>query len=87
VYVDGYDWINESNESVAVYPNPTTNNVNIAAPGLQHITIMNALGQVVYESNADGSTTTLDMSSYQTGVYMVRVTTENGESVKLVSKQ
>ncbi len=87
VYVDGYDWINESNESVAVYPNPTTNNVNIAAPGLHHIMVMNALGQVVYDSKADGNMTTLDMSSYQAGVYMVRVTTENGESVKLVSKQ
>ena len=87
VYVDGYDWINESNESVSVYPNPTTNNVNIAAPGINHITVMNMLGQVVYDSNMDGNMTTLDMSSYQTGVYMVRVKTENGESVKLVSKQ
>jgi hypothetical protein len=30
---------------------------------------------------------TLDMSQYQNGVYMVRVTTENGQIVKLVTKQ
>lgn len=87
VYVDGYDWISESNESVSVYPNPTTNDVNIAAPGLNHITILNALGQIIYDSNADGNMTSLDMSQYQAGIYMVRVTTENGESVKLISKQ
>ena len=87
VYVDGYDWIHESNESVAVYPNPTTGNVNIAAPGINHVTVMNTLGQVIYESKADGNMTTLDMSPYQAGVYMVRVTTENGESVKLITKQ
>lgn len=87
VYVDGYDWIGESAESVSVYPNPTTDNVNIVAMGLNHITVMNTLGQVVYDSNANGNMTTLDMSPYQAGVYMVRVTTENGESVKLVSKQ
>ena len=87
VYVDGYDWINESNESVDVYPNPTTTNVNIVGPGINHVTVMNMLGQVVYDGAADGNMTTLDMSSYQTGVYMVRVKTENGESVKLVSKQ
>ena len=87
VYVDGYDWINESNESVSVYPNPTTNNVNIVAPGINHVTVMNTLGQVVYDSHVDGNMTTLDMSQYQAGVYMVRVKTENGESVKLVSKQ
>ena len=87
VYVDGYDWIGENNESVSVYPNPTTGNVNILASGINHITVLNALGQVVYDSDANGNMTTLDMNQYQTGVYMVRVTTENGESVKLVSKQ
>ena len=87
VYVDGYDWISESNESVSVYPNPTTGNVNIAAPGLNHITVLNALGQVIYDSNVDGNMTTLDMDQYQAGIYMVRVATENGESVKLISKQ
>ena len=87
IYVDGYDWINENNESVSVYPNPTTNNVNIVAPGINHVTVMNALGQVVYDGKVDGNMTTLDMSPYQAGVYMVRVKTENGESVKLVSKQ
>ena len=85
VYVDGYDWIGESNESVSVYPNPATNNVNIVALGIKHITVINALGQVVYDANADGNMTTLDMTPYQAGVYMVRVTTENGESVKRIS--
>jgi hypothetical protein len=87
VYVNGYDWIGENAESVSVYPNPTTDNVNIVAMGINHVTVMNTLGQVVYNSNADGNMTTLDMSQYQAGVYMVRVTTENGESVKLISKQ
>ncbi|MBR7021901.1 MAG: T9SS type A sorting domain-containing protein, partial [Bacteroidales bacterium] len=86
-YIDGYDWINESNETISVYPNPTTDNVNILAPGINHVAVMNAIGQVIYESNADGNMATLDMSQYQTGVYMVRVTTENGQIVKLVTKQ
>ena len=87
VYIDGYDWIGENNESISVYPNPTTDNVNIVAFGIRHITVLNTLGQVVYDSDADGNMTTLDMNQYQAGIYMVRVTTENGESVKLISKQ
>lgn len=87
IYVDGYDWIGESNESLSVFPNPTTGNVNVAAPGLSHITVMNTLGQVIYDSEVDGNMTTLDMNSYQAGIYVVRVMTENGESVKLISKQ
>jgi hypothetical protein len=84
-YIDGYDWIGENNESIAVYPNPTTGNVNIVAIGMNHITVLNVLGQVVYDANADGNFTTLDMSQYQAGVYMVRVSTESGESVKRIS--
>ena len=87
VYVDGYDWIGENAESVAVYPNPTTGNVNIMALGITHITVMNTLGQVVYDSNANGNATTLDTSPFEAGIYMVCVTTESGESVKLVTKQ
>ena len=84
---DDYDIIGEFDSNVAVYPNPTTDNVNILAPGINHVAVMNAIGQVIYESNADGNMATLDMSQYQTGVYMVRVTTENGQIVKLVTKQ
>ena len=87
VYVDGYDWIGESAESVAVYPNPTSDKVNVVALDINHVTVLNTLGQVVYDSNAEGNSFTLDMSQYQAGVYMVRVMTENGESVKLVSKK
>ena len=86
VYVDGYDWIGENNETVTVFPNPTSGNVNITAPGLSHITVINALGQVVYDSEVDGNMTILDMNRYQAGVYTVRVITENGESVKRISK-
>ena len=85
VYVDGYDWIGENNESVSVYPNPTAGNVNIIAQGMSHIIVLNALGQVVYDTNVDGNMTTLDMNQYQAGIYMVRVTTENGECVKRIS--
>ena len=85
VYIDGYDWIGENNESISVYPNPTTGNVNIVAPGMSHITVMNALGQMVYDANAAGNMTSLDMSPYQAGIYMVRVTTESGESMKRIS--
>lgn len=41
----------------------------------------------VYEGNTEGNMTTLDMSSYQAGIYLVRVTTEKGEIVKRVLKQ
>lgn len=84
-YVDGVEtMLGENTEEVAVYPNPTTNNVTIQAKGMNHITVLNTLGQVVYDANVGSDIQTLDMGQYEAGVYMVRVATENGTSVQRV---
>ena len=85
IYLDGYDWINENNESIAVYPNPTTGNVTVAAPGMNHITVFNAMGQMVMDLPVSTNSQVLDMSQYQAGVYMVRVASEKGISTKRVT--
>ena len=85
VYIDGYDWINENNESISIYPNPTTGNVNVAAPGMNHITVFNAMGQMVIDMPVSTNSQVLDMSQYQAGVYMVRVASEKGISTKRVT--
>ena len=83
-YVDGVDMIGENTEEVSVYPNPTTNFVTVQANGMNHITVLNTIGQVVYDADVDGSLQSLDMSQYGAGVYMVRVATENGVGVQRV---
>jgi hypothetical protein len=84
-YVDGIETVlSENTETVAVYPNPTTSNVTIQAKGMNHITVLNTLGQMVYDANVSGDLQTLDMGQYEAGVYMVRVVTENGTSVQRV---
>lgn len=84
-YVDGVEtMLGENTEEVSVYPNPATNFVTIQAKGMNHITVLNTLGQMVYDANVDGDFQSLDMSQYGAGVYMVRVATENGTSVQRV---
>ena len=84
-YVDGVDMmLGENTEEVTVYPNPTTGNVTIQANGMNHITVLNTLGQVVYDANVNSGLQVLDMGQYEAGVYMVRVTTENGVGVQRV---
>jgi hypothetical protein len=84
-YVDGVEtMLGENTETVAVYPNPTTSNVTIQAKGMNHITVLNTLGQMVYDANVSGDLQTLEMGQYEAGVYMVRVVTENGTSVQRV---
>ena len=72
-------------DDVMVYPNPTNGNLNIAAEGLKRITLINALGQVMYDSNANSDKVTVNMSSFDAGVYMLRIATENGMTTERVS--
>ena len=84
-FVDDYDCLGEVNGEVAVYPNPTQNVVNVVAPGINHITLLNVLGQVLYDTEAEGNSHVLDLSQYESGMYLVRVSTESGVVVKQIN--
>jgi hypothetical protein len=64
----------------ALYPNPATDRVNIASSvTFDRITIVNYIGQVVYDAevNAENSVV-INTSDYEAGMYIVRINTENG---------
>lgn len=84
-FVDDYDFIGETENNVAVYPNPTQDLVNVVAPGMNHVTVLNTLGQVVYDTEAEGNSLVLNLSQYQAGMYLVRVSTERGVVVKRIN--
>ena len=69
-----------------LYPNPAKDNLTIVAEGMTRITITNTLGQVVYDRNTNSDNEVIDMSQYDAGIYMVRITTEKGSAVRKVSK-
>ena len=75
----------DDNVEAKIYPNPTQGNINIEAIGMRRITIVTALGQVVYDSEVDGDYEVLNMSDYKAGIYMVRVVTEQGMTVQRVT--
>lgn len=70
---------------IMVYPNPANAYLNIEAKNMNHICIVNALGQVVYDKEVGSEKEIIDMTQYNGGIYLVRVTTENGVIVKQVS--
>ena len=77
---------NEIND-LMVYPNPANAYLNIEAANMTHINIVNTLGQVIYDKEVGSDKEVIDMSQYNNGIYLVRVTTENGVIVKQVSKR
>ena len=73
-----------TSSSVNVYPNPTIGMLNIEGQGTMHISVSNLLGQMLQETTVEGNTT-LDLSHYESGMYLVRIETENGVMVQKVT--
>ena len=62
-----------------LFPNPTCGIIIVQCDGMKHIAVMNAIGQVVYETEpTDAQSAQIDLSGFGSGVYVVRVVTENG---------
>ncbi len=78
--------VDESNENfVTVYPNPASDNFTVEGAGLNHVTVFNAIGQKVYEASCEGNTAHISMSDVESGVYVVRIATENGTATKRIT--
>ena len=79
------DGVGETEDKgVAVFPNPTTNYFTVEGEGLNHVAVFNALGQMVYDMDCQGESVDVNLS-VETGVYMVRVSTEQGVVTKRVT--
>jgi len=69
-----------SKGSIKVYPNPATENVNVKSGyTISQIEVMNYVGQTVYnKTDIKAKETKINVASFQSGVYFVKVTTDQG---------
>ena len=80
-----YDGVNElESGSVSIFPNPTTSRFTVEGEGLNHVVVYNIVGQKVYETNCQGESVNINLN-VETGVYMVRVSTVNGETTQRIT--
>jgi len=73
--------------SIKLYPNPSNGVVNVESNSrIQKIAVYNVLGESVEAGiNLKGNTAELRMQSLSEGVYLVKITTENGVVTRSVS--
>ena len=84
--IENGDAISENTDiDISIYPNPANAFLNIEAENMTHISIVNTLGQIVYDKEICNDKEVVDMTQYNNGIYLVRITTENGIIVKQVS--
>ena len=76
--------IDDNNTSAKVYPNPTTGELTLEGEGLNHIRIVNAYGQTVYNAKVEGEQVHIDLSHLTKGIYMMHIEAEGGQAVRKI---
>ncbi len=76
---------NKDGVVVNIYPNPAKDKVVIQAKGMRHVTIADALGQVVHDTDQKADRMILSMSQFESGLYLIQVTTERGMVTRRVT--
>jgi hypothetical protein len=77
--------LEEYDINAKIYPNPTNGIVNIEVEGLQRLTVMNVMGQTVYDREMEGDKAQIDMAQFGAGAYLIRIFTANGVATKRVN--
>ena len=86
--VEAVTGIDESSISVELYPNPTDGKFMIECSEMTTVEIFNMVGQSIGMIEVNSDTVSIDASAWTSGVYSVRITTENSATiVKQVIKQ
>lgn len=84
VVKNSYD-VNEIANNTKIYPNPTSGKINIEVAGMTHVTVVNAIGQFVYDTDVDADQVNVDMTPFPAGAYLVRIVTDKGVCTKHIN--
>jgi len=78
----------KENSGITIFPNPATNFVNIKSQhSINQISILNNLGQMVFEGDFESNSVQVNTSGFNKGIYIIQVKTLEGIVVrKLVIK-
>ena len=69
--------------TIDIHPNPASRQVVISATlPMTHIEATDILGHRLFDRPASGLTSTLDVSSWPAGTYLLRITTPSGVATK-----
>ncbi|WP_250434471.1 T9SS type A sorting domain-containing protein [Hanstruepera flava] len=78
------------NNAFTIYPNPSRSKLNITLPTIEHaskVEVYNILGARVYSTVLNKLNTSINVSQWNNGVYLVRVSSDSGTFTKRFVKQ
>ena len=68
--------------AATISPNPASGRCEVSAEGLREVTVLNLMGQTMGSQRAAADRCTLSLDRFQPGLYLLRLTTAGGTSVK-----
>jgi len=78
------------NESLVIYPNPTTDKITISNTNnynIDSITITDLSGRIVYANEASFVATTVNVSNLKSGMYMLTLQSDEAKMMRKIIKQ
>jgi dienelactone hydrolase len=73
--------------SIKIYPNPFNGVFNIVLIEQTEIKIINAIGQLVYQNSYDSGTHQINLSTFTSGLYILKASTDKNSSLKHLVKE
>ncbi|MHB8259430.1 MAG: T9SS type A sorting domain-containing protein [Bacteroidia bacterium] len=85
----GISQLRIQNDEVSIYPNPASQLVNLSIGQFDNasIEIYNTIGECVHRQIITSSNSQIDISNLQSGLYMVKILTNQGTSIKKFVKE
>ena len=75
-----------NDQNISIYPIPANNELNInSSSTIGNVKLVNALGQIVFNSNINSSSYRLNTGNFEKGMYILQIENEKGITVKKVS--
>lgn len=75
-----------NSDDVMIYPNPASDFIKISSKNqISSIKLMNSVGKLVYQKDNIVKEIQLDVSFYQSGVYILQIITANGIITKKIT--
>jgi hypothetical protein len=70
--------VNELEETLKIYPNPTSGVLNVQGEGMRSIEVYNTIGQCVMTQEVNGNDIQVNTESLNNGIYFLRVRANDG---------
>lgn len=68
-----------------LFPNPADHSFSIESEGMNHVSVYNTLGQLIFDAIADGHAMRVNVSDWNEGMYLVKVQSPNGQAIRRIT--